>query len=731
MTWSIGPGWTTTFNPFGSVSFNGSSQYLTTPANAVLAPVTNFTVEAWIYANTLTSTNSSGVGIVFIGNSTSNNGRLQFLVGTDGTLTLYLRNNSAVDVTTVTSSAGSILIDTWYHVAGVRNGNNYTLYVNGNPVGTTTSATAMTYAANILNIGFMRSSNLLHYWNGYISNFRLTNGVAVYTGAFNVPRAPLQGIQPAGTTNIAAITGTQTSLLLNTPNNASFIADSSANNFTLTNNGGAVAAALTPFVNGGGAGWEFAGPENGSASFNGSSQYLTTPVNATAFNYAAGGMTWEAWVNPAGDYTTGDIIFTKRPSGPTTPSQIEYQGTLAVTTGYVSFQTSTTGGVVTNYSPNITLLPNTWTHLAFVIDTTPNVNIYINGVSVFSAALTPEPTVNSEPLVVGGLRGFDGYFGGYISNFRMVKGVAVYTSNFTPPIRQLPATQQANVYGLPSAAVTGTQTSLLLNTPNNSQNTLDTSTNNFAITNTGAVPPSGISPFVPDLGSVSFNGTNQSLSIATNTAFEFGSGALPVECWIYPISFNATDGGFMAVGPQDGSATWILRGNNNGTLTFTFWSAATTVGLIVTSGAGIVNLNVWNHIAVTRSGSTFTIWADGVSVATGTSASAISNTGRPGRIAYGFASSAIRYQNCYISNVRWVKGVAVYTGAFTPSTQPLPATQSANVYGNPSAAITGTQTSLLLNTPNNAQFIADSSTNDFTVTNNNAALATSLTPFSS
>jgi len=49
----------------------------------------------------------------------------------------------------------------------------------------------------------------------------------------------------------------------------------------------------------------------------------------------------------------------------------------------------------------------------------------------------------------------------------------------------------------------------------------------------------------------------------------------------------------------------------------------------------------------------------------------------------------------YISNLRLVKGVAVYTARFIPSTAPLTSTQSANVNGNPSSAITGTQTLLL------------------------------------
>jgi hypothetical protein len=88
-----------------------------------------------------------------------------------------------------------------------------------------------------------------------------------------------------------------------------------------------------------------------------------------------------------------------------------------------------------------------------------------------------------------------------------------------------------------------------------------------------------------------------------------------------------------------------------------------------------------------------------------------------------------QYLNGYLSNLRIVKGTAVYTAPFTPATTNLTATQSANVNGNPSAAITGTQTSLLLNTYSSGYFLTDSSVNSFTVTNNGGVTSETLTPF--
>jgi hypothetical protein len=86
---------------------------------------------------------------------------------------------------------------------------------------------------------------------------------------------------------------------------------------------------------------------------------------------------------------------------------------------------------------------------------------------------------------------------GNLSNIRITKGVAVYTTNFTIPTTNFTVTQTANVNGNPSAEITAGQTQLLLNTNFGTGLLTDTSTNNFTVVNNGGVTSSNYEPFTP------------------------------------------------------------------------------------------------------------------------------------------------------------------------------------------------------------------------------------------
>ena len=116
---------------------------------------------------------------------------------------------------------------------------------------------------------------------------------------------------------------------------------------------------------------------------------------------------------------------------------------------------------------------NTWNHFAIVRDSSNTTRVYQNGYMIASGADSSNITDSSTPLYIGVENGGadpDTQFGGYITNFRIVKGTAVYsgtavspTRNFTVPDSILTSAPGENPYGgSNTAAIPAGHTKLLL-----------------------------------------------------------------------------------------------------------------------------------------------------------------------------------------------------------------------------------------------------------------------------
>ena len=189
-----------------AASFNGSNQYLNLTGQNLSTG--NFTIEAWVY---LTATGTNGHIFNF---GTDTNNRYMVWISNTGKFNIAacVGGTNTFNDSTFTPS-----INTWYHVAYVRNSGTSYLYVNGNQVGS--NSTSINSGTN-WGIGFMHFGSLsTDHWNGYISNFRV-NTTAVYTSNFT-----------PSTTHLTAVSGTQ----LLTCQDAALV-DNSTNNFTITNN---------------------------------------------------------------------------------------------------------------------------------------------------------------------------------------------------------------------------------------------------------------------------------------------------------------------------------------------------------------------------------------------------------------------------------------------------------------------------------------------------------------
>ena len=208
-------------------SFNGSNQYLAFPNDAAFSfGSSNFTIESWI---NVTSTSNYNI---YVNSDTSNNLGVTLYAG-GGTIHVFVTASPGGNIVyDLQGPASSVVTGVWTHVAFVRSGTTFTAYVNGVAGTPSTNSNAMppSQARCFIGTAFNFSTG---FFSGYISNYRVVNGTAVYTANFVPPTAALTAI-------------TNTSLL--TLQNATIV-DNSTNAFTITNNGTVVTSVQSPFLN--------------------------------------------------------------------------------------------------------------------------------------------------------------------------------------------------------------------------------------------------------------------------------------------------------------------------------------------------------------------------------------------------------------------------------------------------------------------------------------------------
>jgi hypothetical protein len=233
---------------------------------------------------------------------------------------------------------------------------------------------------------------------------------------------------------------------------------------------------------------------------------------------------------------------------------------------------------------------------------------------------------------------------------------------------------------------------------------LDSSTNNFTITRNGNTTQGSFSPYGSGWSNY-FDGTGDYLTAANNTALDVGTGAFTIEGWIYRDGTGDADWRLVA-----GSVSSAGFFGGRGTLSLGFGRSA--VAWDLESASNVYSLNTWTHVVYVRNGSgNLAIFANGTRVATTTNSN---NYGLNGGLLEVGAEGAGQYIGGYISNVRVVKGSAVYDP--TSSTLTVPTT--------PLTAVSGTG---LLTCQSN-RFI-DNSTNNFTLTVNGNTSVQRFNPF--
>jgi hypothetical protein len=683
---------TNIFSSFYRGLFNGSSTSLQTTTTALTG---TWTVEFWAYHTSFGG--AEGQGYVFNGTTSSNSNRVQLGVSTSGAPYSYVEQITTNNFTV--SSPTLLSLNTWYHLAFVSDSSTIKIYINGT-LAVSGNITQTPSPGTNFYIGFLRSSGVLQYFNGYMSNFRYTRTV-VYAANFTPP-----------TRQLTAVAGTSL-LTLQSPT----IVDNSGNGLSITNNGTVTVSnpiwantLKREFSDGTVQTFsdidEYTLPNSVYATqFNGSNQNLLIS-GSTALDFAGGDFTIECWIYvPSGAHTSSSGMIINRAGG-LNIAWAEYE--IYVNNGSIYWAASLNntgydigGENATGYIGAYT--NNTWTHIAI----TRSGNVYkgfVNGTqgytqtitgSLYAAGTARGLAIGSNYVTTWGVNAnISTPYNGYISNLRIVKGTALYTSNFTPSI-------------FPLIAIPNTQ---LLTCQN--PTIIDNSTNAFTITNNNTA----ITTYVPSkFYTALFNGSNQYLTAAANAGFSFGTGDFTVECWIRTPAFTNTYGRIIVdTRPiSTNGSYWLFGLDNTGKPVFYPLITGTFIG-----GSTSVATNTWVHLAATRSSGTLRLFVNGVSAATPITGNVdnVSSSGSGFRIGLnahasvgGFAAETLWNGN--ISNLRVVKGTALYTADFTPPTTQL-------------TAVSGTSL-LTFNSPT----IIDNSGNGISLTNNGTVITQSPASF--
>jgi hypothetical protein len=102
-----------------------------------------------------------------------------------------------------------------------------------------------------------------------------------------------------------------------------------------------------------------------------------------------------------------------------------------------------------NFIANATPYKNVWVHFA-IVRRSGQLSVYKNGVLFGDTTENIADISNNTTTLYFGIEtpGDDATaFGGYLTNIRIVKGLAVYTGDFTVPNSALTITAMANPYG--------------------------------------------------------------------------------------------------------------------------------------------------------------------------------------------------------------------------------------------------------------------------------------------
>ncbi|MGD1831004.1 MAG: LamG domain-containing protein [Spirochaetaceae bacterium] len=381
--------------------------------------------------------------------------------------------------------------------------------------------------------------------------------------------------------------------------------------------------------------------EEKGIKFDGSGDYLTIPYSAD-FDFGAGGFTIDMWFQQNGG---SSVMLTSRDTGAEYCPfilDVGVYGTANKAHAWVS------NGSTWTISLNSTTDVNDgdFHHIALVSNGS-TISLYVDGVSEASTSIAFSPVVSGDPLKIGSDFGGASVVNGYLKHPRITKGEALWTSDFTPPDRNTVPTPGANTVLLLDDDILG------------SKWFADLSDSAHSIALNGDVvhdaPTCGDKAF-------EFNGTSDTFESPDSDDWDLvatGTTQYTVDFWVKHDDHAGEEMYITQSNDNNTANFWGIEHNDGSGLRFFVQVAGSNV--IDKIFGGEITDTDWHHIALTRNGSVYSMYKDGILLGTYTDTS---TTSFSGPLIVGCRSDnggRDKYFDGQMDMIRVTKGTALWT----------------------------------------------------------------------
>ena len=346
-----------------------------------------------------------------------------------------------------------------------------------------------------------------------------------------------------------------------------------------------------------------------------------------------------------------------------------------------------TGGAYVCQSPINVISVNNWHHIA-IVRSSGTQKIYVDGLERASASNTSDHT--DQKAVIGNAtnhatagEGSKGYY----QDFRLYKGTAKYTSNFTVNWRNDWYADGLEADAAQNEPLRLSTTSSTAKDDSLAHKTLTPSSSDASWVDLGSggenlSPPTGIQYGIKH--------TNDAYYQLNLTQAEMDlSGDFTIEAWIY----KTEDGAWRLLGTRHGGDhNYGASGFFGGNSTAGVGLGRSNVAWDLNESSGGISNNTWHHVAYCRDGSNIGIFVDGTRKAyNGSNSNDYSSTmiTAPSGGAYGIGQeeNGAATANMYVANMRIVTS-ALYSPSSGTITVPTPPLTQVTSLLNKDAAIT-------------------------------------------